>query len=261
MSRRTDRRQFLQAIAASAGAATGACQTEDAPTTEGSGATAGAGTGGSAVTAGSSGTAGSAVTGGTAATAGSSGTAGSAVTGGGGTSGGQAGSGNQPPLTSPLGVALLGLGNYASTRLAPALQLTQHCKLRGIVTGTPSKVPMWQEKYGIESANVYSYDTMAATHRQPEHPRRLHRDPPITCTCIAIAAARARARLVREADGDGRPRMPGDHRRLPRKRRRALHRIPRAARAQHANRHRLPSSKPYGAILNIVADAELSGFR
>src|SRR5690625_5937304 len=38
-----------------------------------------------------------------------------------------------------VGVALVGLGGYSSNQLAPALQLTQHCELRGIVTGSPEK--------------------------------------------------------------------------------------------------------------------------
>lgn len=59
-----------------------------------------------------------------------------------------------------LGVALVGLGSYSRGQLAPALQLTQHCHLAGIVTGTPSKIPEWQSKYGIKDANVYSYDNM-----------------------------------------------------------------------------------------------------
>lgn len=61
---------------------------------------------------------------------------------------------------SRLGVALLGLGRYASERLAPGLQQTKHCELRGIVTGTPSKVATWREQYDIPESNVYSYDTL-----------------------------------------------------------------------------------------------------
>ncbi len=63
-----------------------------------------------------------------------------------------------------LGIALVGLGYYSTDVLAPALQLTQHCELKGIVTGSPEKIPVWQEKYGIEDKNVYSYqnfDTIA----------------------------------------------------------------------------------------------------
>ncbi len=59
-----------------------------------------------------------------------------------------------------LGVALVGLGYYSSDLLAPALQLTQYCELRGIVSGTPAKIPLWQKKYKIKDANVYNYETM-----------------------------------------------------------------------------------------------------
>lgn len=59
-----------------------------------------------------------------------------------------------------LGVALLGLGNYSSSQLAPGLQKTKHCELRGVVTGTPSKIPRWQQRYSIPDNNVYTYDTM-----------------------------------------------------------------------------------------------------
>ena len=60
-----------------------------------------------------------------------------------------------------LGIALVGLGNYSTNLLAPALQLTKHCELRGIVTGSPQKIPRWQENYGIPDANVYHYDTIS----------------------------------------------------------------------------------------------------
>ena len=60
-----------------------------------------------------------------------------------------------------IGVALLGLGSYSTYNLAPALQLTQHCHLAGIVTGSPEKIPQWQKKYNIPDANVYSYDNIA----------------------------------------------------------------------------------------------------
>ncbi len=60
-----------------------------------------------------------------------------------------------------IGVALLGLGSYAGGQLAPALQMTKHCYLAGIVTGTPAKIPRWQRKYGIPDEHVYTYDTMA----------------------------------------------------------------------------------------------------
>ncbi|MGA9270051.1 MAG: Gfo/Idh/MocA family oxidoreductase [Lutimonas sp.] len=65
-----------------------------------------------------------------------------------------------PQSKKKLGVALVGLGYYSRDLLAPALQLTQHCQLKGIVTGSPEKVPVWQKQYGIEDKNVYSYENM-----------------------------------------------------------------------------------------------------
>ncbi len=65
-----------------------------------------------------------------------------------------------PRKKEKLGVALVGLGYYSTDILAPALQLTQHCELKGIVTGSPWKIPVWQRKYGIEDKNVYDYKTM-----------------------------------------------------------------------------------------------------
>ncbi|MBC8126262.1 MAG: Gfo/Idh/MocA family oxidoreductase [Gloeobacteraceae cyanobacterium ES-bin-144] len=64
-----------------------------------------------------------------------------------------------------LGIALLGLGNYATTRLAPAIKNARNARLAGIVTGSPNKIPVWQKEHGIPDANVYNYsnlDTIAA---------------------------------------------------------------------------------------------------
>ncbi len=150
---------------------------------------------------------------------------------------------------------------YASQHLAPALQLTQHCKLKGIVTGTPSKVPMWQQRYGIESANVYSYDTMAGLIDNPDihvvyivTPNHVHMQ-------YAIAAARAKKHVWCEKP------MAMD--------------VPECQAIIDACRengvelcigYRLDhdpntqtvmgyaSSKPFGAILNVVSDAGFRGF-
>ncbi len=67
-----------------------------------------------------------------------------------------------------LGVALVGLGGYSGGQLAPALQLTEHCELRGIVTGSPEKIPVWQKKYGIPDKNVYNYQNMDGIADNPD---------------------------------------------------------------------------------------------
>lgn len=64
------------------------------------------------------------------------------------------------PSSKKLGVALVGLGYYSTDLLAPALQQTEHCELRGIVTGSPHKIPKWQKQYGIQDGNVYNYQNM-----------------------------------------------------------------------------------------------------
>jgi glucose-fructose oxidoreductase len=72
-----------------------------------------------------------------------------------------------PKAKDKLGVALVGLGYYSRDLLAPALQLTEHCELTGIVTGSPHKIPIWQKKYGIKDQNVYNYENM---HRVADNP-------------------------------------------------------------------------------------------
>ncbi|MCH6255180.1 Gfo/Idh/MocA family oxidoreductase [Puniceicoccaceae bacterium K14] len=75
---------------------------------------------------------------------------------------------NTSANTRKLGVALVGLGNYSQGLLAPALQDTRHCELRGIVTGIPSKIPSWQRRYGIKDRNIYSYETLHEIANNPD---------------------------------------------------------------------------------------------
>ncbi|MBL7697138.1 MAG: Gfo/Idh/MocA family oxidoreductase [Chitinophagaceae bacterium] len=67
-----------------------------------------------------------------------------------------------------LGVALIGLGYYSTDLLAPALQLTKHCYLAGIVTGTPSKAEKWKRQYNIPDKNIYNYQTFDQIANNPD---------------------------------------------------------------------------------------------
>jgi glucose-fructose oxidoreductase len=58
----------------------------------------------------------------------------------------------------PLGVALLGLGNYATNNLAPALRETKWCRLAGVVSGHPEKIAKWQKNFSLLENNCYSYE-------------------------------------------------------------------------------------------------------
>lgn len=73
-----------------------------------------------------------------------------------------------PSSGNKVGVALVGLGNYSERLLAPALEDCKHCELRGIVTGTSSKIPKWQARYNIPDSNVYSYENMHTLSNNPD---------------------------------------------------------------------------------------------
>jgi predicted dehydrogenase len=67
-----------------------------------------------------------------------------------------------------LGIALVGLGGYATNQLAPALLQTEHCYLAGIVTGTASKAVTWKEKYNIPEKNIYNYENYDSIKNNPD---------------------------------------------------------------------------------------------
>jgi glucose-fructose oxidoreductase len=52
--------------------------------------------------------------------------------------------------------------------IAPALLKTEHCELKAIVTGTPSKVEIWKNKYGIADKNVYDYNNYDQIANNPD---------------------------------------------------------------------------------------------
>jgi len=67
-----------------------------------------------------------------------------------------------------LGVALVGLGSYSTYQLGPALKLTEHCRLAGVVTGSRDKGLQWAKAYGFPETSIYSYDTMAKLADNPD---------------------------------------------------------------------------------------------
>ena len=56
-----------------------------------------------------------------------------------------------------LRVAIMGLGSYGS-RVAEAMVNCKRAKLVGVISGTPSKVETWKQKYGIPDKNCYNYE-------------------------------------------------------------------------------------------------------
>ena len=89
-----------------------------------------------------------------------------------------------------LRVAIMGLGSYG-TRVAEAMQACTKAKLVGVVSGTPSKIKDWQQKYNIPEKNCYNYETFDQLKNNPDidavyiiTPNGLHHDQ-----AIRVAAA------------------------------------------------------------------------
>lgn len=72
-----------------------------------------------------------------------------------------------PTADRPLRVALMGLGGYANI-VAKGMLDCKIAKLTGIITGTPSKIDVWKQKYGIADKNVYNYDNMHEIKNNPD---------------------------------------------------------------------------------------------
>ncbi|AOS44525.1 Glucose--fructose oxidoreductase precursor [Lacunisphaera limnophila] len=97
-----------------------------------------------------------------------------------------------------LGVALVGLGGYSTGQLGPALRLTSHCQLTGVVTGSVEKGKKWAADYGFPETSIYDYSTMARLADNPAidivyvvTPNGLHAEH-------AIAAAQAGKHVICE---------------------------------------------------------------
>jgi glucose-fructose oxidoreductase len=60
-----------------------------------------------------------------------------------------------------LGVALVGLGGFATDTVAPEIASTRSVRLAGVVTGDPAgKGREWARRYGFSERSIYRYDEM-----------------------------------------------------------------------------------------------------
>ena len=60
-----------------------------------------------------------------------------------------------------LNIALCGLGRYTEI-LSRGLEISQHCRIAGIVTGTSGKADNWKKRYNIPQKNIYNYKNFDA---------------------------------------------------------------------------------------------------
>ena len=166
------------------------------------------------------------------------------------------------PAGRKLGVALVGLGGYSSGLLAPALGLTRHCRLAGIVTGSPHKIDAWQRRHAIPDANVYDYDGLHRIAGNPDidviyivTPNHLHKP-------LALVGAQAGKHVWCEkpmamdaAEGEAMVAACRDNR----------VRLSIGYRMQHEPNTRrfmaMATERPFGAIRTLQAQAGFNGFR
>ena len=106
-----------------------------------------------------------------------------------------------------LRVAIMGLGSYG-TRVAEAIQSCKRVKLVGVISGTPSKVVKWREKYGIPEKNCYNYENFDAIKDNPDidavyviTPNALHKDEVIRVAKAGKHAICEKPMAVNAADG------------------------------------------------------------
>ena len=67
-----------------------------------------------------------------------------------------------------LGMAVVGLGGYATRSVGPEIAACQHVRLAGVVTGDAEKGRSWAKEHGFEQDAIYSYenfDTIASDDR------------------------------------------------------------------------------------------------
>jgi predicted dehydrogenase len=67
--------------------------------------------------------------------------------------------------------ALSGLPAIASGHhkiVAKGMQECKIAKITGVISGTPSKIDTWKQKYGIADKNVYNYETVNQLKNNPD---------------------------------------------------------------------------------------------
>jgi glucose-fructose oxidoreductase len=103
-----------------------------------------------------------------------------------------------PQPQRKLGVALLGLGSYSTYQLGPALRMTRHCRLTGVVTGSRAKGKEWARDYGFSEKNIFGYDTMEKMAGNPDIDTVYVVTPNSLHAGHCIAAARAGKHVICE---------------------------------------------------------------
>jgi glucose-fructose oxidoreductase len=103
-----------------------------------------------------------------------------------------------PNPPKKLGVALLGLGRYATNELAPAFKQTRFCQLTGVVSGHPEKAAQWAAQYNLPQKNLYNYDDLDSIANNPDIDIVYVVTPPALHPEYVIRAAKAGKHVISE---------------------------------------------------------------
>ena len=103
-----------------------------------------------------------------------------------------------PNPQKKLGVALLGLGRYSTSELAPALKQTRLCQLTGVVSGHPEKAAQWAREFNLPEKNLYNYDNFDRIAHNPDIDIVYVVTPPARHPEFAIRAAKAGKHVISE---------------------------------------------------------------
>ena len=102
------------------------------------------------------------------------------------------------PTKKKLGVALVGLGRYATGELGPALRQTRNCQLTGVVTGHPEKGARWAKEFNFPQKNIYSYTNFDSIKDNPDIDIVYVVTPPAMHPIFVLRAAMARKHVISE---------------------------------------------------------------
>lgn len=103
----------------------------------------------------------------------------------------------ETPPARRLGVALVGLGGYAGL-LARGIQETKRCRLAGVVSGTPAKLPRWAAQYGLPERSLYHYDNLERIADNPDIDAVYIVTPPGTHRDFVVRAAKTGKHVICE---------------------------------------------------------------
>jgi glucose-fructose oxidoreductase len=83
------------------------------------------------------------------------------------------------PPARRVGLAVVGLGNYALGQILPRIARTEHVRLAAVVSGNTDKARAVAAAYGLPERGVYSYDTFD----------RLRDDPTVDAVYVVLPVA------------------------------------------------------------------------